>query len=404
LSCGRFDKLINLFLDGRLAQSQEQELKEHLSRCKDCREKLPFLQSVEQKAKQIKATEPSEEYWDAFSSRVREKIIARQEESSALGLKKLLEGIFSFSPLKVKVAAGVISLVFVFVVGKLYLEYRGEHILPSREAAQLKEQPKLERMDEELKEQPSPREEIGEEAPSTLKKPEAVEQGVAERGKRVLPSSKPAAEKTVSGTGEEAPSLPKATEEKTVPAAAPAVQIPAPAKGKAEEQAVVTESKPTGAGIHQEAEEKKAKIASVAEMAPSGTQDSLHGSGLKDELVVDLGLVSHQTTSRTAAYELDGNLIPKWGAADTAVQPDTLKRAIEVWRAYIQEHPADSLSKQGYLQIATAYYLLAKAGQDTSLVSEGSNLIEQYINQVQDPTVKSDLSSKLKQIQALKQK
>ncbi len=58
MSCEKFDKLINLFLDGRLDQNQERELKEHLSQCQGCREKLIFLRSVETKVKGIEAKQP----------------------------------------------------------------------------------------------------------------------------------------------------------------------------------------------------------------------------------------------------------------------------------------------------------------------------------------------------------
>ena len=125
MSCGRFDKLINLFLDGRLDESEERELKKHLSECERCQERLSLLESVEGRAKKFGIKEPPQEYWDSFSSRVREKILARKERSPAFGLKKSLESIFSFSPLKIKLAAGLVSVVLVFIIGKLYVDYRG---------------------------------------------------------------------------------------------------------------------------------------------------------------------------------------------------------------------------------------------------------------------------------------
>jgi len=86
------------------------------------------------------------------------------------------------------------------------------------------------------------------------------------------------------------------------------------------------------------------------------------------------------------------------------MQVDELRRTIQVWKAYIQENPADSLTNQGYLQVATCYYLLAKLSQDTTVISEGSKLIEEYLDQIKDPTVKEKLGARLRKIKALRKR
>jgi hypothetical protein len=131
LRCEDFDELIHLFWDGEIDERKKEEMEEHLSICKKCKQKLALLGSIEEKAKQVKIKEPSQEYWDTFSSRVRERIIAQKEESFSFRLKKVFENIFTFSPLKIKIAAGVVSIVFVFVVGKLYVDYQGKEVIPS---------------------------------------------------------------------------------------------------------------------------------------------------------------------------------------------------------------------------------------------------------------------------------
>ncbi|HEX7402031.1 MAG TPA: zf-HC2 domain-containing protein, partial [candidate division Zixibacteria bacterium] len=128
MSCKKYEKWVNLFWDRRLSQSQEEEFKKHLLECKTCQEKLSFLESVEGKAKEIRAKEPSKEYWDTFSSRVREKIAASKEESTAFGWKKALVNVFS--PWKIRIATAVVSILLVFIIGKLYVDYRGKTIVP----------------------------------------------------------------------------------------------------------------------------------------------------------------------------------------------------------------------------------------------------------------------------------
>ncbi len=401
MSCKRFDRLISLFLDGRLDQKQERELKDHLSRCERCGEKLSVLQSVEEKARRIEAEEPPEEYWQTFSSRVREKILARQEKTSTFSLTRALESVFSFSPLKIKVAAGVISVALVFVIGKLYVDYRGEEIPPSERVVKVQETSKLDIAEMEMEEESPPVERIEEKRIS--EKPETAKEGAADRRKEVAPSGKGEKEKGIPDRGKEAP--PAVVKDETASApAVPAVQIPVPVQGESEKQAVITQPKSAGAGVDKKVEKKRARTASEEETDTLRVQDTLQALELENVLAPQAGFVSEKAHLQTAVYRLDGISIPKIGEADTMVQTDTLDRVTQVWKAYVERHPADSLSQEGYSQIATAYYLLARASQDTSVISEGSKLIEQYISQTQDPANKDDLNRKLKQIQALKQK
>ncbi len=335
---------------------------------------------------------------------MREKILTRQEETPGFSLKRALEGIFSFSPLKVKLAAGVISVVLVFVIGKLYVDYRGEQIIPSKKVAEVQEPPKLDIAETELGEK-SPAPEKKEEKKTVLDKPGTGKGAAADRHQEVVPSKKGEEDKAIAERGREAPSFPPVTEEAAAPVpAAQAVQIPMPAEGEPEKQAVVSESKPAGAGADKEAEKKRTKIASVEDLGSMVVRDSLQERELRETLAPQVGFLRDQTPSQTASYTLDGSSTPKVGEADTIIQADSLRRVIRVWEAFIQEHPADSLSQEAYSQIATSYYLLAKASQDTSVISEASKLIGQYINQVRDSAVKDDLSRKLKQIQALRRK
>jgi hypothetical protein len=400
LSCDGMDKLISLFLDGRLNESQKEKLKEHLSRCSSCREELFLLQSIQQKARGIKAQEPSEQYWETFSSRVKEKLITRQEKP-AFGWKQVLESVFSFSPLKVKIAAGVISVVFVFVVGKLYLEYRGEHVASSQESAQMRQEPKSDHVREELGNKPSPTGESGKQAaPVVVAKPGIPK----EPGQEALPSQIAGEEKPALHKREVTLSPAQVSGEQAPSTAAPSAEIPAPVKAEAEEQDLLSESKSAGAGAEHEVAKKKTGIVSMPEMAAVRVQDTATLRQAESAPAMPVGFASRLTPTATKVYVLDGDSVSMMVEADTTMPVDSLGRVVQLWKGYILKHPSDSLSKEGYLQVATAYYLLARASRDTSVISEGVNLIQQYLERVQDPAVKRDLSRKLKQIQALKQK
>lgn|GEM_PF-1310695 len=408
MRCERFDKLINLLLDGRLDQSKERELKEHLSQCERCQKKLALLESVEGRAKKIEIEEPAREYWDSFSIRVREKVLARKEKSPVVRLRKALENILTFSPLKIKIAAGLISVVLVFIIGKLYVDYRGQEILPSKTVVKTEEQPQLDIVEIEKKEG-VPIEDrerlipLGK--PEMERKPALVDQ----REGKAVPEVTVEGKKEALLKEKKMPSPPKIAEEKAVPAYAPALedQIPIEIEKPPEQQFISPEAEPVGAGVEEGAEEKVVrKMAAPKKKAQKAEKVPQKGEA---ERAVSKDVVAFTKPPLKASLAMDQyvvkeKILPKIEEDDTLTQVNELTRIIQVWKAYIEENPLDSLTNQGYLQVATCYYLLVKLSQDTTVISEGSKIIEEYLDQIKDPTVKDNLSDRLKKIKALRKR
>ncbi len=410
MRCERFDKLIYLFLDGRLDQDKERKLKEHLSKCERCQKKLAFLQSVEGRAEKIEIKEPPQEYWDSFSIRVRAKVLARKERSPVIRLRKALENIFTFSPLKIKVAAGLVSVVLVFIIGKLYVDYRGQEILPSKEIIQTEEQPRLDIKEIEKKEG-FPIEEGRKRVKSAFDKPEQEMKlsDVEEAKEKPVPSETPVDKKKVLVKEREVPAQPEVAQEKAVPAYAPALedQIPIEIEKPSEQQFISPEAEPVGAGAEERAKEKVVrKMAAPKKKAQKAEEVPQKGEAEKpvSKNVSAFVKPAFRTSLAMDQYVVKEKILPKIEEDDTLTQVNELTRIIQVWKAYIEENPTDPLTNQGYLQIATAYYLLAKLSQDTTAISEGSKVIEEYLDQIKDPTVKDNLSDRLKKIKALRQR
>jgi hypothetical protein len=401
LRCEKFDKLIYLFLDGRLNQSEEEKLKEHLSQCERCQKKLTLLESVEGRAKKIGIEGPSQQYWDNFANRVRKKILVRKERSPVVRLRKTLENIFTFSHLKVKVAAGVISVVLVFIIGKLYIDYRGQEILPSKTVVKTEEQPQLDIKETEKKEGIK-RIESASGKPDQEMKPSHVE----EAKEKTIPPEKPVDKDEDLLKKKEVPTPTKIAEEKPVPVYAPPLPIEALTETeKPSEQSIISpEKKRAGAGAEKEAEETLVQEKAGPERGIRKTEKPSEVRKLQEILATQVGFVRNAGTLRVSGYFVNGDSIPVIREADTLIQVDTLNRVIKVWRAYIEKNPTDSLSKEGYLQIATAYYLLAKLSQDTTVISEGSKIIQEYLDQIQDPAIKNKLNDTLEKIKALRKK
>ncbi|MGB2768661.1 MAG: hypothetical protein WBC88_02920, partial [Candidatus Zixiibacteriota bacterium] len=376
------------------------------STCEKCARKLALLRSMEGAAKKIEVEEPRQEYWDTFSSRVREKIVQREEVSLVFRLQKTLQAIFSFSPLKMKVAAGLVSVVLVFIVGKLYVDYRGQEIVPSREVIRSEEQPQLDVTKVTKKGEVSEAEDRDRTIrPLDEPKREAEFAEVKEAKKRAIVTEQP-----ITGEGSTAekmgiPAPPKVAEERGVPASAPAPTVQTLAEPEAPSKQLSEETEATGAGMKDEAKGKKAidmpvpvKGVGKEEGVSENAEQERETREVRDILSTQHGFVAR------GSYMVNENMVPRMGEDDTLRQADELKRAIQIWRDYIKENPTDSLTDQGYLQVAMAYYLLAKLSRDTTVISEGKKLIETYFEQIDDPALKKKLSDRLEKIKALREK
>jgi hypothetical protein len=395
--------LINLFLDGRLDQKQEEELKGHLSQCPSCAEKLTFLESVERRARGIEAKEPSPSYWDSFSTRVRGKIAAREESTTVFGLKKALEKLFTFSPLKIKVAAGLVSIVLVFFIGKLYLEHKGEEIIPPLEVVQTEEHPRLDIMEIE-KEREFPTQEIeprGEPIP-----------GEPETEKEAAPVAPPKKQQpspqVTKGKKEALSEKPETSTQLEV------VEIPAPAYAPVIQEEVlveaesslrrstVPEEKPVGAGAEGKIEKDVTKIA-APDKEDTRRADAIEKT-IKAEEPPPYSPKWAGPPQKGVGYSLNEIRVHKLDENDTLGTAEDLSRTIQVWRDYIEQNPSDSLTKEGYLQIGIAYYLLAKITGDSTSISQGSEILKGYIEEVEDTEIKAQLEDRVSKIKALRKR
>jgi len=395
LRCKGFDKLIYLFLDGRLNQREKRKLQKHLSQCKRCQEKLSLWEAVEGKAKKIEVKEPPQEYWESFSSRVREKIIVRKERSPAVRFRKLMENILTFSPFKIKIAAGLVAVVLVFIIGKMYMEYHGGRITPPAPVMRPVEIPgfdtrgmgKGKAFPTEEGEKKIYSEKLQKETKS-ITTDETKEKAISSEGAVNKRETMLRKEKTIP--------QPKVAEEKAPPSLVPITKYEGimEAARPSKKESLSREVKPSGGGMRKEVRAKSQRIEGVNQRGgtekPAGeviTADSVYGP-----------------SSALGHYVVDKMRVPRVEPNDTLMQVDKLIKIIQVWKTYIEENPGDSLANQGYLQVAIGYYLLGRLTQDTTDISAGSKLIGEYLNQTKDPKIKAQLSDQLKKIETLRKR
>ncbi|MDP3024579.1 MAG: zf-HC2 domain-containing protein [candidate division Zixibacteria bacterium] len=396
MKCEDFNKFVYLYFDGELDAGKSKEMEEHLLTCQNCAAKLQELKKLEESAKSIRMPELSPDYWKTFAERVRNEIILRRRKSIWARLKSGWESFFFYSPVKLRIAAGIASVLLVFIVGKLYWDYKGKEL----------ERIRSERMEKVL-------------IPQTQQKVEALAPAVKES----LQVAEQKEETTFTGS-------------KVSPVEEKIAQVPTPSEsaissigGKGEEKA-----KQAGEGIS--SEHKKAitvtaerpviekgvtanlRTVTQAEMAmkpPSLPETILYvqkspedkrirtTSGIPVSPRISIGDKS-QPIEILRFYRLDNNWVHALTEKDTLVEADTLKKVISCWKEFFDKKPVPEWAPEGFSQIKIGYQLLFLKTRDQSALQEGIELLDKCKTSVTDQKIKEELSQKIAELETLKKK
>ncbi|HEX7400956.1 MAG TPA: hypothetical protein VF369_02145, partial [candidate division Zixibacteria bacterium] len=326
-----------------------------------------------------------------------------------------------FSPWKIRIATGVVSIVLVFIIGKLYIDHRGKAIITKAPvSSEVKEAPlsitEMKKGENSFPTESQHKIAIPLEQP---KKALPVVSSDQEKGEVTSPVVEGTEKQT--GLKEQKTRLAdRATEQKSISLPAPVAEekpsVPI-VKPQAEgtpppaiaEQPVSAEAAPAaGVGGEKKIEKPNEKTATSRE------EKAREGTNIQEILAPGKGIVSKDTTSaaRTSLISApSGNVIllheksiPRIKETDTLMQEVDLRGIIQRWKDHFKDNPADSINEQGYLQVATAYFLLNRLSFDSTVINQGSYLIEEYMNRTKDPVIKNQLSDKLEKIKALGKK
>ena len=396
MKCEDFDKLVHLYFDGELDAGKSKEIEEHLLTCQNCAAKLQELKKLEESAKSIRMPELSPDYWKTFAERVRNEIILRRRKSIWARLKSGWESFFFYSPVKLRIAAGIASVLLVFIVGKLYWDYRGKEL----------EKIRSEKMEKVL-------------IPQTQQKVEALAPAVKES----LQVAEQKEETTFTGS-------------KMSPVEEKIVQVPTPSESAISSIGEKGEEKAKQIGEGTNSEHKKAitvtaerpviekgvtanlRTVTQAEMAmkpPSLPETILYvqkspedkrirtTSGIPVSPRISIGDKS-QPIEILRFYRLDNNWVRALTEKDTLVEADTLKKVISCWKEYFEKKPVSEWAPEGFSQIIIGYQLLFLKTRDQSALQEGIELLDKYKTSVTDQKIKEELSQKIAELEALKKK
>ncbi len=415
MKCEDFDKLIHPYFDGELGKEKSKEIEEHLLTCKNCAAKLQKLSDIAGEAKRIRIPEPSPDYWKTFGQRVRDEIILRRRKSIWVRLKAGWESLFFYSPLKLRIAAGIASILLVFIVGKLYWDYKGKEV----------ERIRSERMERIL---PIP----------AQQKPKLQTPAIKES----LVTKEPARETTL------VKPEPSIVEQKNLQVPAFPESVLAERIEKSTEQLAPTESvislagdkaqadKEKGVGEGQTPELKKnvtvtaegsiidkgvtASLKTITQEEIAARRPALPETTLYIQKLPEEKSATRMMAQKTATpqksdkdfhaaegvkyYKVDKSWVRALTEKDTVVEADTLKNIIFSWKEYFEKKPASEWAPEGFSQVDIAYELLfLKTGDDT-LRQQGIKLLNKYKDLVTDQKFKDELTKKISELEALKKK
>ncbi len=378
VKCEKFIRSMSLHLDGRLGDTGERALREHLVSCKRCAERLAMLESAQSAARSSAAGEPRPGYWDDFSSRVMQRIDAGRESPAKSRWERLVAMFVPPRGRRLRVAAGLASIALAIAVGALYMEHQGERVIPpiARPPVDSHEGPAI-----AAKEEPS--------LPPAEQK--FAESGAGKKPAPPAPSDKLAGAETKAGAMDKATSSPSAQDngvdqEKTE--SPPGAQVLAQESAK-RDQAEPTAGSPQGAGRKPE-----------TETAARDRKDRIEPSISK---TYDLAGKSAVVRSPEGSYSIGGAVLQRISDEDSLVSDDGLRSIIAAWKTHMEENPGDSLNNEGYRQVAIAYGLLARRPGNEGTAEEGARVIQEYLDRAQDPLVKEFLAAKLVEIERFTQ-
>ena len=413
MKCERFNKSISLYLDGRLGETDERALREHLSTCPRCADTLSALEAAQKAAKATRAAEPRAGYWDVFSGRVIERIDAEREIKARSPLRDFAAKILPAPGRRLSLAAGVASIALAIVVGVLYVDRQGGRVVPPGAQA------------------PAEREEVPETARDTRIAEESREATVGEPKLQELTDVQKETDAggAPAGTQTETPAVaakkdasptdakkesslsgganePRTVAIKSVSADKPAATPEAPAKPAEQTKADRSAETPVSVGGATELTQAEKSTETPRRAKREAETETIAPDKMERSRAVSFNAADKRAGVEPPmeSYMVGGIALQKIADQDTLIAADELRALIATWKSHIEGNPTDSLNSEGYRQVAVAYCLLARQSGDEAVISEGAQVIKSYLDRVEDPDVKRFLAAKLEEIEGLREK
>ncbi len=336
MRCNQVKKLLSPYMDGELSAERKSLVEDHLGQCPVCRQALEGLRILNALQKSELDQEHSQQYWDEFLPRLRQRIATTSRPSLGQRLRGRLPSLVPASPW-LKAAGAAASVVLVFVIGRAVMRDTGtEHILTLQDEEAL-----TSRVEEVQQEIQSPEQEKNEEvAPKRGNETIRPEKKVS--GKKTESQSEPLA----SAKGTPPPSVQK--DESTKITVSPRIERPA--------EQTLKQGSPAGEGLANR---------TMAFSIDNGLQTYKEGLRQQQMGKVDsaatrfLDIIStypQSPVADNAQYQL--NLIDR-STVESTQTPETWRQQRDAWQNFMKVYPQSEMTDDACLKLADSWYHLA---------------------------------------------
>ena len=370
-------KWLSMYIDGELSDKKKKKLEEHLKVCDSCSWNLQELKMVDAYANLVKEPQISEAYWENFTSRVKNKLLIREKQSSESRLWGIFKSLFKPSPTKLKFATAIASVLVVALVGKLYLNYKGIS-LPENTSSKISS------------------------APSEQKPLGMTDTSVAVVNQDKNETSKPAVKEDIQVAKH------SVSTKSTLPAITKSEVSfsPSSVSGKkevAQNQSVVAPTislqPESSADLAQSQKSEVAHMRVISKESASFSEmtqpDSVKTSPDSERIVI----LSAPSSSELAP---SGTVLPKKETRDSSSEIDSLRARINHLQELIPSISNDSILEPAYLDLAQTYFNLCSLTKDKKEVETALKTIDRFLKQYLFPDTRGQLTEieqKLKNLQ-----
>ena len=117
MKCHDVKEKLGAFFDGELSREEENEIKQHLAKCRQCQAELQILKRISDFSRQDYISQPDKKYWASLPDR----ITAQLPVESNVGLWERVTSISSNWALAFRLAGVAATAAIIFVVARNYV-------------------------------------------------------------------------------------------------------------------------------------------------------------------------------------------------------------------------------------------------------------------------------------------
>jgi len=366
-----------MYIDGELNDKKKKKIEEHLKVCDFCSWNLQELKMLDAYANLIKEPQISEAYWENFFSRVKNKLLIRENQPDKSGLWGIFKSLFRPSPARLKLATAIASVLVVALIGKLYINYK-EISLPGNKNSAVSTAPSVQKP---LGTADTSKVVATQTNQKTSKPTSTKEAQVSNQS-----ASSPPSLYHTSKTEGNIPLSPGSNKTEIAPNQADIVSAtPIQPKG-----AVELEKLQKSETAHMRVISKES-----ASFSAMTQPDSVKTSPDSERIVI----LSAPSSSELAP---SGTVLPKKETRDSSSEIDSLRARINHLQELIPSISNDSILEPAYLDLAQTYFNLCSLTKDKKEVETALKTIDRFLKQYLFPDTRrqlTEIEQKLKNLQ-----